>query len=52
MCLDLVFRDTSSYHRCGRTDKGVSAMGQVSETGVFVVSAHCSSAIIIVSKGT
>lgn len=23
------FRETSCYHRCGRTDKGVSAFGQV-----------------------
>ena len=22
-------RETSNYHRCGRTDKGVSALGQV-----------------------
>ena len=28
-CL-IVFRETSNYHRCGRTDKGVSAFGQVS----------------------
>lgn len=40
-------RQTSNYHRCGRTDKGVSAFGQVrvtalflkaSDTGVFQVS--------------
>lgn len=27
-------RQTSNYHRCGRTDKGVSAFGQVSNTCV------------------
>lgn len=27
-------RQTSNYHRCGRTDKGVSAFGQVSTTFV------------------
>ena len=24
-----ICRETSNYHRCGRTDKGVSAFGQV-----------------------
>ena len=24
-----MFRETANYHRCGRTDKGVSAYGQV-----------------------
>jgi tRNA pseudouridine38/39 synthase len=24
-----IFREGSNYHRCGRTDKGVSAFGQV-----------------------
>lgn len=29
-------RQTSNYHRCGRTDKGVSAFGQVSTTTVML----------------
>lgn len=29
-------RQTSSYHRCGRTDKGVSAFGQVRTTVPFL----------------
>lgn len=29
-------RQTSKYHRCGRTDKGVSAFGQVRTTKLFL----------------
>jgi tRNA U38,U39,U40 pseudouridine synthase TruA len=29
LCFLWIFRETSNYHRCGRTDKGVSAFSQV-----------------------
>jgi tRNA pseudouridine38/39 synthase len=29
-------RQTSNYHRCGRTDKGVSAFGQVRDSILFL----------------
>lgn len=28
-------RESSNYHRCGRTDKGVSAFSQVSYSKIF-----------------
>ena len=34
-CCLCLCRETSNYHRCGRTDKGVSAFGQVSSLGTL-----------------
>lgn len=39
-CL-IASRETSNYHRCGRTDKGVSAFSQVNSTFHMQQSTSC-----------
>ena len=45
-------RETSNYHRCGRTDKGVSAFSQIIVSGLFIGASTCSilaNAILLLS---